>query len=119
VAKIQAGRGDLDRIAGFAGLTGFFMSEDFTIIGEGSAAAGRSQSSALLAALQARARFLLDLPSDKVVLDPLDRCQLERVLGCGDWDEVWDEEEEMVDEIWQATERETLLRGERWEGGVL
>jgi hypothetical protein len=69
--------------------------------------------------LQARAQFLLVLPSDCVVLDPLRRRAMERVLRCADWEEVWDEDEEMVDDVWEATEREFSLRGEKWEGGGL
>lgn len=65
-----------------------------------------------------RAVVLLGLPGDRVVLDGLRRAAVERVLE-GEWMEVDLEDLERVEEVWESTEREWLLRGETLKGGAL
>jgi hypothetical protein len=72
-----------------------------------------------LRAVQGRARCLLGLPSEKVVLDAVDRRALERLLDVTRWDEVMPSDEDICADVWECTVREYQLRGDKWEGGAM
>jgi hypothetical protein len=68
---------------------------------------------------QRRANFLLALPTAKVAMSSLYRDYFVRLVEASEFIESDPEVWVWVDEVWEQTEREYALRGERWEGGSL